>query len=325
MMNKLGFQEFCEQIKDAVNEQLPEGVHAELVETQKNNGVTLTGLSLKEEGNNFSPNLYLEGSYSDYSNNDVDIDMIVDRIVNDGIGALHNVPFNIEEVNNALSHEGAHGNIVEQLIDRNENKELLTNCPHEIISDDLALIFREKIGKDGSVVIKNEHLPMIGMDLTELKEEAAHNNISEFKFADMADWMPQLGELGFERGLMYVGGCVDMNGKLGSYGASCVASPEFMEQVREELGEDFVILPSSIHECLFVPYKEGMDPVELGNIICDVNSTQVSPQEQLGTKPFMYDYDHSKIITMEEGLERMQERTEEHDIQRSLAADIEIA
>lgn len=328
-MEKLNFNEFCEKVREGVESQLPEKMKVELTEVKKNNGVILTGMSIGEKAGRIAANLYLNGAYEDYRNGKIGIDEIVDRATDMAFDATHHVPFKKEDVDKALTHDGAHGHIVGQLIGVEENKEFLKEVPHEMVNDELALIFREKISNDASLIIRNEHLSSIQMDLEELKAEARNNEMTEYKFADIVDWMPAMRNM--PGGMMFIGGNVNMdNGGISNFGASCVTDPFFMEEVREVLGEDcgvgnYVILPSSVHECIFIPYNENLEVSALSELIREVNFSTVAREEQLGSKPFMYDYDTGKVITMEEGLEKIS-RAHEHDNSHDLVIpDIDIA
>jgi hypothetical protein len=69
------------------------------------------------------------------------------------------------------------------------------------------------------------------------------------------------------------------------YGASVILYPDFMEKAYEEAGEDFFVLPSSIHEVLIVP-KSKAEPEDLARIVRDVNENVVAPDEVLSYNVF---------------------------------------
>ena len=67
-----------------------------------------------------------------------------------------------------------------------------------------------------------------------------------------------------------------------------------VEKIKEVTGFDnFVILPSSIHECIVVSEDYCDNDDELAEIITAVNSSNVSEKEQLGDKPI-----HVQTITI---------------------------
>ena len=61
-----------------------------------------------------------------------------------------------------------------------------------------------------------------------------------------------------------------------------------MEDVIKEVGTDFFILPSSIHECIILPADSGMDSQQLETMVCEVNETQVEKEERLSNSVYRY-------------------------------------
>lgn len=98
----------------------------------------------------------------------------------------------------------------------------------------------------------------------------------------------------------------------GINGAAAVLDENLMAKVTEELGEDFYVLPSSIHECIVIP-AENMDVNELKAMVQEVNDTQVMPQEKLSDQVYQYDQDSHQLVRadLDEGLDinKVQEET----------------
>lgn len=74
---------------------------------------------------------------------------------------------------------------------------------------------------------------------------------------------------------MYV---ITIKGKL--YGASVIMLPKTYEILSQYLGEKFIILPSSIHECIAVPYEENQLE-ELVDMVRCVNCEAVEEVDKL--------------------------------------------
>jgi hypothetical protein len=75
----------------------------------------------------------------------------------------------------------------------------------------------------------------------------------------------------------------------GYYGAAAVLLTDFMDHASEKLGGDFFILPSSIHECLFIADDGKTDPKELELMVRSVNQAEVSEKEFLSNSVYHYD------------------------------------
>lgn len=79
------------------------------------------------------------------------------------------------------------------------------------------------------------------------------------------------------------------------YGAACILSPKVMEIVRGEVGTNFYIVPSSVHEVL-ITFIEDMDSSDMNGIINDVNTEVVADEEILSDHVYRYDYDRHILI-----------------------------
>ena len=51
---------------------------------------------------------------------------------------------------------------------------------------------------------------------------------------------------------------------------------------------DFYILPSSIHEAIFIPASENVDAEELKTMVREVNETQVPKEDFLSNEVYFY-------------------------------------
>lgn len=72
-------------------------------------------------------------------------------------------------------------------------------------------------------------------------------------------------------------------------GAGVIFYPEFMDSMGELLGNDFFILPSSIHEMLVLPDDGQVDAEMLRDMVKEVNATQVAPAERLTNDVYHFD------------------------------------
>lgn len=78
--------------------------------------------------------------------------------------------------------------------------------------------------------------------------------------------------------------------KDGRLGASILDSREELVKAKMEIGENFYILPSSIHECIAVPdsIMAGSSPEEMQKMVADINQQEVSPTEQLSNSVYHF-------------------------------------
>ena len=67
----------------------------------------------------------------------------------------------------------------------------------------------------------------------------------------------------------------------------------------EELGENYYIMPSSIHEVLLVKESTGLTPDEMKRMVHEVNVSEVRPEELLSFKVFRYDGRKLSVVNEE--------------------------
>ena len=94
-------------------------------------------------------------------------------------------------------------------------------------------------------------------------------------------------------------------------GAGALFYPEVMDNLGELLGQDYFILPSSIHEMLVLPDNGEVSADELRMMVTEVNATQVAPAERLTNDVYHFDTkDH-----VFEKADRFTERQKEKEAQ----------
>ena len=79
------------------------------------------------------------------------------------------------------------------------------------------------------------------------------------------------------------------------HGSGIILTPGVLDQLTEELGGDFFILPSSIHEVLCVP-AEISEWDQLLQMVQTINDAQVAPRDRLSYDVFCY---HKSTKTIE--------------------------
>lgn len=82
------------------------------------------------------------------------------------------------------------------------------------------------------------------------------------------------------------------------YGAAAIIyGQDKIRGLAEKEGNDIVIIPSSVHECILFPYDESM-PFELLNaMVNEVNTSEVKEEEILSDHVYMYDRQTDRIVT----------------------------
>ena len=70
-----------------------------------------------------------------------------------------------------------------------------------------------------------------------------------------------------------------------------------MDRVSDKIGKSFFILPSSIHETIFVPASitETQDLSSLVDMVVQINGSEVQPEEVLSDHVYRYNYTNHSL------------------------------
>ena len=289
MMN---YDKFCESIKTEVANQLPEH-KVDIHEMGKINSVKKTGLVIKEKNKNISPIIYLEEYYQEY--------LRVNKfheIAKEIVLFYKNVMDGKFDTEKLMNFEDIKNKIGLKLINTEKNREFLKTVP-SIPFLDLSIIFYVLIGANAEGIagmnIINEHMINWNVTVQDLWKCALKNSSEMFPavLQTMTDVLKAMMETKKEGNLLVENtgerdGMYVLSNQLKSYGASCIVYPDVPEVIGEILKRDYYIIPSSIHEIIIIPIYSEMEPEELDDMICEVNSAHVAEEEVLSDHCYRY-------------------------------------
>ena len=128
----------------------------------------------------------------------------------------------------------------------------------------------------------------LGIDLREVKDLAMENMLNK----NPAQVRPLMDVLGGMMGMEDAEssqeespGIVMCSNTTGIMGASTMFYPGIEEKIRDVVGAEFYILPSSVHEVLAVP-KTEMDLEGLRDMVTTINAAEVSLKDQLSNNVY---------------------------------------
>ena len=251
-------------------------------------------------GRNIAPTVYLDELFELYKK-DVSLEEICKRIIEiyEESKGMNN--FDVESI---MDFERAKNRICYRLVNAERNQNLLMDVPHKMFLD-LALIpfLLVSKGDDGvqSTTLTNHILENWNIDEDELFKLALENTQRLFR-SEVTSIHRMLGELYKER--MKAEGVYDLFNMMDEVeetvpmyvctnevrinGAGALFYDGLLEEFANEIGADFYILPSSIHETLFVPVNDDMDVDDFKEMVRCVNATEVAPQELLSDNVYYY-------------------------------------
>ena len=323
-MENMNFNEFkqytIDNIKDFMSEKFADA-EVSVREVMKNNDTKLSGLTITIPGDTIAPTVYLEDFYRRYSEEGISIDEILDGIAYMYINAYEeSSKWDSNKLfDKILDYESVKDRIFPRLVNREFNKERLPKIPHIDYDGDLAVTYHVELDEEydpdegrKSILVTKEMLEKYGVSVEELHEKACENmkKNTPSEIESMAETLAKLmiphyelmtaeekeeakEECGLNEGpgLLYV-----LSNKTKVFGAAAVLDTEIMDKFFKEHGS-FYLLPSSVHEAILVPKnaQPDMDVETLENMVCDVNATQVAPNEILSNKVYEYSSDDKMI------------------------------
>jgi len=83
---------------------------------------------------------------------------------------------------------------------------------------------------------------------------------------------------------------------MGICGACTILYPNQLKNFADTVNADLVILPSSIHEVLLIPYEAKLSFPELTNMVTHINRAEVSVEDRLSDQVYLYSRELDTVI-----------------------------
>ncbi|MBQ8118150.1 MAG: hypothetical protein IJ147_08865 [Lachnospiraceae bacterium] len=281
---------FAEAVSRNISQWMGEGYEVKLQEVRKNNGVLLQGLIILSKEKNISPTIYLNSFWEMYvSGTSLTRILTMVREIYE-----KSVPANGVDMSFFREYEKVRTKICYRLVNTRRNRLLLEQVPHVELLD-LSLCFyyayeSQNLG-EGSILIHNNHMEMWNCNTEMLMKAAVENTCRLYpeKLLRMCDIMKEC-----------MGESVDvpmhvLTNRIKCYGATAIVYPDVLQKAAEQIGHDLYILPSSIHEVILLPADGEQDEERLKEMIREVNSTCVEPEEILSDSLYFYDHQNKRL------------------------------
>ncbi|MCD7954922.1 MAG: DUF5688 family protein [Lachnospiraceae bacterium] len=289
----MNYSMFVEQITKIVERRLDHRAQIQISRIQKVNRPPTDGMTILLPGENTSPAIYLESFYQEYLLG-IDLDTIAEEILDFHRNNRRTATFDLSFY---MNFEMAHKKIVCRLVNYETNRTLLSSIPHQRFLD-LAIIYYYRMDNSvfgrSSILVRNAHLEMWGVSPERLHSLALANtrlllpfrldSMDEFLCERIPDYTRFTPEV--DRPPLYI-----LTNEEFSFGAVNIIFEDVLEQISKNTCANYYVLPSSIHECLILPFGTSGD--ELGwetiqEIVTDINKNYVSPEEVLGNHIYQF-------------------------------------
>ncbi|MBP5160391.1 MAG: hypothetical protein ILP10_08885 [Lachnospiraceae bacterium] len=293
--------EFCRLVEDEVKSILGKDVEIACGNMQKNNAVNHDAMLITEADSNVTQGIVMDEFYSDYLRGLVSVENVA-RTVASAYENSRELKF--DKLEDICSFDHARDKIVFKLINGGLNEKYLESVPHIRIFD-LAITFVCLLSLDGATLssmrITNDHAKGWNVTVKELFEAAEENTprLLPYTLRTMSDVIREilckrLGGSEADSGLLEALTAVEKDGEGEPFGCMYVLSNSFGvngaasilcrgadENVRERIGRDYMILPSSIHELILIPEPEEADLPNMRNMVREVNDAEVPDEDIL--------------------------------------------
>ena len=289
----MDFNTFMTVVKDNAVSYMGEGYEDITVDVRPINKTNkqVHSLNFAIPGINLMPSLEMENLYDQYKNKfDGDFQTFIEYFSDFARDAVKSARINVVNANKLDLSDTS--DIIPVLINTESNKELIKTAPHREI-EDMSIVYKKILTFDsefGAVLVTNDIMEnsLSGITEDDLFMEAVENQERMFpvEFKSMSDKI---------RGMMIADGIPEdmvesmipdtpgmyfLSNTRNYYGASLMVDPVKMLEYKEEIGGDYYIIPSSVHEVLLVDKNQCNDVQFLVDMVSSVNPT-VSEKDRL--------------------------------------------
>ena len=286
----MDYTEFREEIFNVLQELVPKTVSIKLVEAEKLNGCIRYGVMFDRISGQCAHTIYLEPFYRSFERG-----KSLEELARELLKCFEEEKTEVPEcIDKFQSYELAKENIYCKLIHRKENQKMLQDTPHMVFLDFAIVAYFEVNNTEvykGSILIKDSYLTDWKITIEELFANALEHTRKDkgVMFVSMAEVLAEFyreNEVQGDneaRNNMYV-----LTNKEKYLGAVLIYFPEVMDGIAQILGDDFYLLPASIHEWIIIPESAVNDRLHLLSVVRNINCYEVLEEEELSNDIYFY-------------------------------------
>ena len=323
----MNYEEFKKELMERLEDERPEFVKAfRETTTKKDNANQYDAIAIEYGEMGMFPTVYPKDFYRDYQEGRP-MDDIVENILWIAASEKERRPALTPE---DINPENAKECLTLRLINKEWNPEIAEKCAY-LEFHDLIAVPRWQVhladDKGSFLVTRDIQRDNLKMTDEEILILAKKNAMAQgFTVRGM---METLGDMVMEEFDMYgpeipqgKDSMYVMTNMDTAYGAIGMMSQDVLSGARERMGENYFIIPSSVHEVLFVPESTCDDPAKLKEMCMEVNSVMVDEKERLGENIYHFNGEKLRICNsrdeMIEQLHETKSQTQTHTQKRRM-------
>ena len=323
----MDFERFVEEVKSRIKNFLPEKfADAEIyVKEQEKINSQYTGLTVVGE-NIANPTINLEAFHKEYENGKLMEDVLYE------IAKIIQMEGPQVDVSRLSDYEKIKDSLFIRVCNSKENKGFLKNAPHVEI-EDMAVTCHILVAKDfrgiSSTPVTNDMLKMYGIREEQLFDDAMVSspkvntpeivNMDELMAGMYREQYEMMGYNDEEIARMLEDmphaeiPMIVVTNEDRVNGAATIFYPGVMDEIGENLGSNFFVLPSSLHETIVVPDNGNMDFKALLAMVTEINATEVDTRDKLTDQVYHYDVTDKVFEKASRHEDRKQEKEKSHE------------
>lgn len=295
----MNYQQFIEEVERRVKEKIKgnETITVYIHTAVKNNGKERKGITVSEKGIHISPTIYLEEYFQQFQEGKP-IEKIVEKILQlyEEVKCSHPCEESLLQ-----NYEELKGKFACKLIHRGKNEKLLNDIPYVPWMDLAIVVFvLLEVSPYGTatVLVRKEHLEIWGLTEAQLFDEAKKNTpiLLPYQFCPMRKLLREICPYTVDEGEEEEESLYVLSNKLRSFGAASMLYEGILEKVGQKLGENYYILPSSIHEVIVVPESKSPVKQDLEEMVREINETQVEEEEVLSDRVYYFSRKENRLF-----------------------------
>lgn len=299
----MSFEEFIEDVLKEIRMKMGDAFQIRKRDMIKNNDVKQTGITVMKEGVDIEACVYLDELYREYESDGMKLDEVVDEVYRMILKCEEDTPD--FDLSGFREWETICGDIYPKLVNAEQNKELLEKIPHRNFMD-LAVVYyaiaRDYAREDiGTILILNGHMEIWGQEEENLYQTAMMNMRAdgEADFVSLESvvkhilrgiTLPDDESKDLRRKNMYI-----LTNHRRRFGAAEILDKKTLRTIADQIGDRFIVLPSSVHETIVLPPKEEAEYGRLADMVREVNDTQVDVEERLSDHVYVYSRDKEML------------------------------
>lgn len=309
------FKTFAENVKNQISGFLPEEYRSaspEMKQVLKNNNERRLGISIRKEGWEIAPILYLEEYYQMLQEGNPETE-VLQRIAREYLDCNRDTPQNVGEL--IPDFETAKEQLWLKLVGKESNQRKLERCVYkDVEGTDLVATFQLRVKipglEEGDISVDKRIMEKWGCDVDSLYESVLANMVHQMPaqvseidsvlVGDEGGWKPE--EVSCQEKKLYI-----LRNTEESHGAATLLYPGVLQALAENSGSDLYLLPFSPHAVAVRRVDSGAEVKKLQHLLLIMNTTKEPPGEILSNHIYRYDGKEQKLscATTEEGTEEM--------------------